>query len=265
MSEKIKKKESVHSHHRERMRRRIIGKGFDELEDHEFLECLLYSAQPRCDTNVFAHNLLEHFGTLKHIFSATPEELMQVKGIGEQTAIFLVSYGAALRRVMAELTKQNGKFDSLSKIVHFLHGQFLGLGHERLYMLLFDNRMHMLDCITVSEGTVCSAEVPTRLMVETLFRRRAAAVILAHNHPDGMPIPSPDDIHITEELDKMLEMLQIELVEHLVFADNKFCTIIKEHCKIYRISSVSAAFNHEFYENFYDMGNPPYEVQPLEF
>lgn len=264
MSEGIKKKESVHGHHRERMRRRIIGKGFDDLEDHEFLECLLYNAQPRCDTNVFAHKLLDHFGTLKHVFSATPEELMQVKGIGEQTAIFLVSYGAALRRVMSELTRQNGKFDSLSKIVHFLHGQFLGLGYERLYMLLFDNRMHMLDCVTVSEGTVCSAEVPMRLMTETIFRRRAAAVILAHNHPDGMPIPSPEDIRITEDLSKMLEMLQIELVEHLVFADNKFCTIIKEHCKIYRISSVSAAFNHEFYEKFYDM-KPPYEVQPLEF
>ena len=77
--------ESIHAGHRMKMRNRFIqDKGFENFEDHQILELLLFYANTRSDTNPLAHELLEAFGSLKGVLEARPEQLMQVKGIGEQ-------------------------------------------------------------------------------------------------------------------------------------------------------------------------------------
>ena len=91
--------ESIHSGHREKMRKRFIhDKGFENFEDHQILELLLFYANTRSDTNPLAHELIDAFGSLKGVLEARPEQLMQVKGIGEKQAV-LISMVVPLTRV----------------------------------------------------------------------------------------------------------------------------------------------------------------------
>lgn len=76
----------LHGGHRERLRCRYEKEGLSAFEDHVILELLLFECIPRMDTNPIAHRLLERFGSLKRVFSASRKELCQVKGIGPKTA-----------------------------------------------------------------------------------------------------------------------------------------------------------------------------------
>ena len=71
--------ENIHEGHREKLRNRFINeKGFEHFEDHQILEFLLFYTFPQKDTNPLAHRLLEHFGSLKGVLEARPEQLMAV-------------------------------------------------------------------------------------------------------------------------------------------------------------------------------------------
>lgn len=77
---------AMHANHRARMRERFRKTGLDGFEDHAILELLLFEFIPRVDTNPIAHRLMNRFGTLEAVFSASPEELMEVDGIGPKSA-----------------------------------------------------------------------------------------------------------------------------------------------------------------------------------
>ena len=90
LREGIKVGDNIHAGHREKLRERFIhDKGFENFEDHQILELLLFYANTRSDTNPLAHELLDHFGSLKGVLEARPEQLMQVKGIGPQQATLI--------------------------------------------------------------------------------------------------------------------------------------------------------------------------------
>ena len=91
--------ENLHAGHREKLRNRFIqDKGFENFEDHQILELLLFYAKAQTDTNPVAHELLDHFGSLKGVLEARPEQLMTVKGIGKQQAV-LISMVVPLTRM----------------------------------------------------------------------------------------------------------------------------------------------------------------------
>ena len=89
--------ENLHKGHRKRMKDKADG--CSALYDHEILELLLFTAQPRVNTNPAAHALLDRFGTLKGVFSASTEELKTVKGIGDSSANLIRVVGEISRRM----------------------------------------------------------------------------------------------------------------------------------------------------------------------
>jgi DNA repair protein RadC len=82
-------KDPVHAGHRERFKRRFINEGLSGFSDHEALELLLYYSIPQKDTNVLAHRLIDEFGSLDAVFDAPVDALMNVNGVGVNTAILL--------------------------------------------------------------------------------------------------------------------------------------------------------------------------------
>ena len=85
-----------HGGHRDRLRERFIRDGLDGFEEHNILEMLLFYPIPQKDTNELAHALLDRFGSLESVFNATPEELMQIDGVGEHTARFLSMFSKTI-------------------------------------------------------------------------------------------------------------------------------------------------------------------------
>ena len=97
---------TVHDGHRSRMRKRYRHEGLDGFAPHEVLELLLFYGRARGDTNALAHSLLDCFGSLKGVLEATPEQLMTVKGIGEESATLLSLMLPMFRRYSACLIEK---------------------------------------------------------------------------------------------------------------------------------------------------------------
>lgn len=216
-----------HEGHRRRLCDKLSGEGLNEADDHQLLEALLFYAVPRCDTNEMAHALIGHFGSLDAVFAASTEELMAVESIGGSSAELIHLVGGIRRRLECPREAARRVYDSISKISTYLARRYVGATHERVYLMMFDNSMRLLDCRCVCYGSVNSAVFQPRLLIECALGQHAAAVIVAHNHPDGIAVPSGDDINTTERLRECFEMVNIQMLEHIVIADNSYAAIMR--------------------------------------
>lgn len=242
----------VHEFHRKRLRERYLKCGFESFADHELLELLLSYAIPRKDTNAIAHTLLQKFGSLRNVLLAELPELLSVDGMGESSAICLKLHLEMLRRTLQDETRNRPRYDSVIKLAEFLCPQFVCATHEMVYAMLLDNGMRLLECFKVTDGIVNAAEVTVRRIAERAYHMHAANVVLAHNHPNGLAIPSAQDIEFTDCLNESLRTLGIVLVEHFVIVDERFAPIMRQgattmHCK----PNLDRA-NDRFYEKFYE-------------
>ena len=232
----------MHEHHRERMRKRYLTGGFDGFQSHELLEMLLYYTKARENTNPTAHALIERFGSIKNIMEATLDELEEVAGIGEQSAILIKLLTEFTKRYTEECYQpKDPSYHSLYSVAALICPKFTGLDHEQLHMLLFNNRMGILDHCIVSDGVVNSADAPARFIAERAYKKKAAFVVLAHNHPNGIAKPSPEDLAATESINMALSTLGIQLIEHFVVVNCGFYPIIHNQYKMQGLpSSVGA-------------------------
>ena len=205
----------LHGGHRARMRERFLTAGGNALADHELLEMLLFYVIPRRDTNDLSHRLIEEFGSLSGVLEADPDLLAKVCGISESSSTYLKLLGELGRRYTASKLQQNDEktvFDTPGKIAAFMAPRYMGINVERVYLLLFDNGMHMIDCFHVCDGSVSGVSMSVRRIAEQAYKKGASAAILTHNHPGGLSTPSADDIRVTQRLENALRdvILHIE-------------------------------------------------------
>ena len=216
---------SIHDGHRQRLKNRFREEGLDHFEEHQVLELLLYYTIPRRDTNPIAHELLKKFGSLSQVLEARPEELAKVDGVGETAATFLSLITAVGRYYLVNRTIQETILPSIEKCGQYLVPFFHGRRNEMVYILCLDAKCKVLCCKEMGEGSVNSAGVPIRRIVETALGANATSVILAHNHPSGFALPSGEDIQTTRRVAMALDAVEIELVDHIVVADDDFVSL----------------------------------------
>lgn len=229
----MEKSGGVHDGHRARMRARFKASGGNAFAEHELFEMLLYYSLPRRDTNELAHKLMEEFGSLSGVLEAESDALARLFE-GKENSVFLLQLvGELTRRYTAEKLMPKGSapvFDTPEKIAAYMVPRYVGVKVERAYMLLFDNGMRLLDCIHIGDGSVSGVMLSVRMIAERAYQKRAAAVVLTHNHPDGLAIPSGEDIRVTRQLEEALRLLEIPLVEHFIFTSDAYVPIL---CRYY--------------------------------
>lgn len=218
---------SIHDGHRQRLKKRYINEGLYNFDEIQVLELILFYCIPRQDTNPIAHRLLDRFGSLSQVLEASPEELMKVQGIGESAAIFLsmfVSVGRYYR-----INRYGGEviLNTIEKCGEYITPFFEGRRNETVFLLCLDAKCKVLCCREVGEGSVNSAAVPIRRIVEMALGANATSVVLAHNHPSGIALPSAEDVHTTQRLAAALEAVEIQLVDHIVVADEDYVSHVQ--------------------------------------
>lgn len=216
---------SIHTGHRQRLKERFLKEGLDQFEDLYVLELLLYYCIPQKDTNPIAHALLDHFGSLTAVFAATPEELQKVPGIGKNAATFLTLIPQVGRYYQVKRTEPGRILHTIDQCGNYLTSYFYGRENETVFLLCLDAKCKVLGCKLVGEGSVNSANIPIRRVVEIALNTNATTVILAHNHPSGLAIPSDDDIQTTLRLAKAMDAVEITLADHIVVADDDFVSM----------------------------------------
>lgn len=223
---------SVHDGHRQRLKSRFLKEGLDNFEEVNALELLLFYCIPRKDTNELAHALISHFGSFHQVLDATPEDLMAVPGIGENAATFLPLIAAACRYYRINQANRVSVLDTIEKYGHYLVNFFHGKRNEVVVVLCLDAKGKKLVCREMGEGSVNAASVSARRVVEIALSVNASAVVLAHNHPSGIAVPSQDDMETTEHIAKSLDAVGITFVDHIVVADDDFVSISQS--RVYR-------------------------------
>ena len=194
----------IHDGHREKMRRRFLETGLEGFADHEALELLLYYAIPRRDTNPIAHALMERYDSLSGVLNAPVEDLEKVEGIGESAAILLSLVSRLSRKARIADASQETILNSSERAGAYLLERFAGERRELVFLLCLDRKGRLLACKRLAEGDVASADLNIRKVVEMALLTSASAVILAHNHPSGVAVPSSSDEAATRQVAEAL-------------------------------------------------------------
>lgn len=215
----------IHDGHREKMRQRFLGGGLEQFADHEVLELLLYYAIPRRDTNPIAHALMERYGSLSAVLAAPAEDLQKVEGVGENAATLLRLVPQVCRKARLTSAGQETILNSSEKAGAFLLERFSGETHEIIYQLCLDRKGKLLACKRLGEGGVSSADLDIRKLVENALLTSASAVILSHNHPSGVALPSSDDYATTDRARLALDTIGVTLTDHIIVADGDFVSL----------------------------------------
>ena len=219
--------QSIHTGHRQRMKERFLSEGLDNFTDIQVLELALFYCIPQKDTNPIAHALLDHFGSLSQVLEASPAELQKVDGIGKNTATFLHLITQIGRYYLVDRVQRVEILPTIDACGRYLVPRFFGRKVETVFLLCLDAKCKVLCCKEVGEGSVNSAGISVRRIVETALGANATSVVLAHNHPCGMALPSPEDIQTTRRVAAALNTVEIILADHIVVADDDFVSMVQ--------------------------------------
>lgn len=220
---------TIHREHRRRVKNRFLGEGMDHFDEIHALELLLFYAIPQGDVNPLAHRLLDHFGGLHQVLTAPPEQLMQVTGVGEHTAILLGLVKGISQKYLISQADANTHLDTLEDCGTYLMDRFLGRRDEVVMLLCLDAKRMPLCCRIVSEGSVNTAEVSVRKVVEAALAVNATSAVLAHNHPSGLALPSMEDIVTTRRVAVALDAVGITLEDHIVVAGRDYVSLVRSN------------------------------------
>ena len=191
--------ENIHQGHREKMRQRFLKSGLEGFADHEALELLLYYAIPRQDTNPIAHALMERYDSLSGV------------QIG--------------RKARLADAVQSCPMTDVETAGAYLLERYAGETHEIVYELCLDRKGKLLACKRLNDGGASSAALDIRKVVENAILTSASTVILAHNHPSGIALPSDDDCAATTRAAQALQTIGVALADHIIVADDDFVSM----------------------------------------
>ncbi len=208
-------KADLHGGHRKRILERLQN---GVLCPHEYLEVLLFSALPRRNTNDLAHRLLAEFGDFQGVLQAPVEQLMEVRGVGENLACFLRTVGVIMESVLVDNANAYPRQFSQLEFARFLRREYGPLRYETFDVFALDAWGEIVGrrkCSSMASGKV---EVKMPWFIEMLAHYQPAGVILVHNHPFGLPAPSGSDDDTTAECRAICEKNGILLCDHYIYS-----------------------------------------------
>ena len=215
-----------HANHRSRMREKLFENGAEIFHDHELLEMFLFACESRRNTNDIAHALIDRFGSLHGVLTATPDALKSVKGIGDSASSHILVVREMMRRIGEEKLDKAASFDSYEELGKYFVGLYSMAAVEELYVMTLDNGMRMISCTRVCSGTVNSTPACICGIVKEVLNKEAPNVVIAHNHPGGKLIASPEDAVMTRIISSNLKSMGINLVDHILVAEGKYTSIL---------------------------------------
>ena len=151
--------------------------------------------------------------------------LEKVEGIGESAAILLSLVSRLSRKARIADASQETILNSSERAGAYLLERFAGERRELVFLLCLDRKGRLLACKRLAEGDVASADLNIRKVVEMALLTSASAVILAHNHPSGVAVPSSSDEATTRQVAEALRTIGVRLVDHIVVADRDFVSM----------------------------------------
>ena len=233
---------NLHAGHRKRMIDRVLNNS-DSLSDHEKLEVLLFSVVARKDTNALAHSLINAFGDLAGVFSATPEQLLAVKGVGKNIATQICVFGKILDTIVPEYTDEREEvWNTFDRNKKNLMPFFPDLNDEKFMVFFLDNKYKRVSQMEFKTQSNFAVMVDVPELVQALAVIKPKYLVIAHNHPSGMAEPSDADDFTTKKLNILCDIHDVQLADHIIITAKGFYSyhVDGRMDKVKKTSNVSA-------------------------
>jgi DNA repair protein RadC len=218
--------ENIHVGHRGRLKEKIIGLApGEDIQDEKLLEMLLFYGIPRQDTVPMARELLARFGDLSGVFDACVDDLLDVKGMTRNAAALIKLQRPLCREYVLSKFGKKKVLKSLDEIGDFVHAKYFASCGENFSILYLDRLGKVISFETVVHGSIDSVGVSIRTVVERVLKNDATAIVIAHNHPGGVALPSPQDIAVTEQIAQALKIISVNLVDHIIVSGEDYTSM----------------------------------------
>ncbi|MDR0679158.1 MAG: hypothetical protein LBF24_02835 [Puniceicoccales bacterium] len=217
--------------HRRNLRKRFLQNDLRGLLPHEVIELLLTYCIPRRDVKPQAHALIDRFNSLDGVLDAGKDELLRVAGIGPQAAQFL-----ALIRAIAQAyweqkslrSESSSRLRSLRELAEFWRVRLRDEQEEHMEIAFWDGNRLLPDGVErLASGTADSVAALPRQLLCAVLQRHCSAVVLCHNHPNGIRLPSEHDERLTRTVQLTLQTIGVRLLDHFVVADGHVFSIVE--------------------------------------
>ena len=211
-----------HKGHRQRMRERVQSYGLDSLAEHEALEYVLYLTNAQRDTNGIAHDLIDRFGDFAAVLEASEEELCTVEGVGPSTARMLHLLPQISRYYGRSRTSTTRCIKTTEQMRSYLMAKFAWSDYERAMLVSLDSRKRVRAAVWLREGTSDRVSLDIKNVVAAAIKGGTDAVVLCHNHPNGVALPSLEDMDATGSIARALGLVNVHLLDHFILTDTEY-------------------------------------------
>lgn len=215
-------KKNAHQGHRQRMHERVQNYGLDSLAPHEALEYVLYLTNAQKDTNGIAHELIERFGDFAAVLEASEEELCTVEGVGPATARMLHLLPQISRYYGRSRTSNARCIQTTEQMGSYLMAKFAWSDYERAMLVSLDSRKRVRAAVWLREGTSDRVSLEIKDVVSAAIKGKTDTVVLCHNHPNGVALPSLADMDATGNIARALGLVKIHLLDHFILTDTEY-------------------------------------------
>ena len=219
---------NIHANHRARMKKLFLENGYDAFSDVEMLEYFLFFGVPFKDTNSIAHALLDEYKTFHGVLNATYEGLMKVKGVGSHVALYIKSMHSAFGEYVKSNIKPMTQILCSEDAKAYCEKLFVGKQNEEFIVLCLNNNSEVINTKTIAKGTTSSVSVETKDISYFVMSNHCERVIVTHNHPNGNPTPSDEDLGFTSKLFLNLGINDITLIDHIIVSPRGIFSMYEE-------------------------------------
>jgi DNA repair protein RadC len=200
-----------------RPREKLLARGASALSDTELLALLLRTGLAGKGVLALAQELVDTFGGLAGLLHTDARALGRIKGLGGTAKRSqLVAVLELARRAMAEQLRAREALESPGAVMQYLQLHLAHRGHEVFAVLFLDAQHRMVAMEEMFRGTLSETSVYPREVVVRALHHRAAAVVLAHNHPSGQVRPSRADESLTQALRAALRLVDVRVLDHVI-------------------------------------------------
>lgn len=205
----------------ERPREKLQEFGVDSLSNSELLALVLRNGSKKENVVTLANRILKE-NNLENLSCLDITDLMKTHGVGEVKACQIVACFELSRRLASFNSDKKPKIENAQDIAKLLIPKLGHLKKETLFGIYLNSRKQIIKIEKIFVGSVDSSIVHPREIFEPAIKESAVAIIIAHNHPSGDTRPSKEDIGITNQLIKAGELMDIELLDHLIIGKKKY-------------------------------------------
>jgi DNA repair protein RadC len=212
--------EQIHNGRREKLRQSFKKYGLETFNETQVLEFALGMTIPRIDTNPTAHRLINTFGSLDGVISASVDKLTRVPGVGVQSANFL-HFLKQFQIYMHGLERKTHNILTPADAVETLREVMKLYPVEHFIVVCLDVRGDMILHQNI-RGDIDRVNISVREVVDAALRVGTQSLVFAHNHPDGNATPSAADISLTRTLVGIFQTLGINIIDHVIFGSGRY-------------------------------------------